>query len=350
MKKLDIRNLAKLSGGEFVSFYLPTNRSATNNKEDLIRFKNLLTEADKLLKEKCGLKDSKDFLEGAEELYDNPEFWKNAPNGLAVLVNNDETKVIKLEGKTPEKVVVSDKFHLLPLLNYYEFLNETYILDISRDRFNLYYGDHEGIREVETPNIKNNFKELFDDKDIQQDTHRSGGGMISYKTKSEIDSVETEKYLRYVAKELGSFLQDKKIPVLVFGTVEVVSDFKEYAKGDINITKVIDKPLEAMNPKELNKELKEILLPKYEKQIANLIDNLNLEISRDKGTDNASRAMEEAKNGRIDTLFITKDGGGLKTDDVDELLRNVLISDGDVVVVDENITEFPMGVGAIYRY
>lgn len=353
MAKLDIRKLAEKKDDVFVSIYLPTHRNSPENKQDRIRFKNLLTEANNKIKEKFPDKDIKDLLKDAENLYENVEFWNQAKDGLAVLIDSKETEIIRLEGKIPEKVVVGERFHLLPLLNYYEFLNERYILDVSRDRFKLYYADQEGIEKLETPGIEQNFTDLYDDKDIQsniQATRGAANAFHGHKSKPEIDEVEREKYLRYISKGLSGFFKDKDLPIALFGTTEVVTFFKEIAKNELNITKVIDKPLVALNGKEIFDELKEALMPGFKENMEKMLENLNLEVSRDKGTDNASRITQEAKNGRIETLFTNMQGAGLDDDKFDELVQDVLTTDGKVVVIDENINEFPMGMGAIYRY
>lgn len=351
MDRLNLKELAGKKDGVFVSIYLPTHRNAPENKQDRIRFKNLLGEVSSQLKEKFPKVNTGELLKEAENLHADENFWNYTRDGLAFLVNGEGAKIIQLEGNVPERVVVGERFHLLPLLNYYEFMNATYILDVSKDRFKLYYGNHEGIKEVETPDVHQRFSELYDDKDIQSAMQSAGGGILhGQKSKSEIDKIETEKYLRYVAKGIGNFIKQKPAPIVVFGTTEVVSAFKELAKNEMNITKVIDKPLVALNTQEIYAELKSILLPRFEKEMEELIENLNLEISQDRGTDNASRILEDAKTGRVRMLFTGTDRGDLAQEDFDALIQDVLTTDGEVVVIDEERTDFPIGLGAIYRY
>ncbi|NLY35804.1 MAG: hypothetical protein GX046_01065 [Tissierellia bacterium] len=345
MANINIKELAKTNGGIYVSMYLPTHRNAPENKQDRIRFKNLINQAEKELQDNFALKNPLTFLKEAEKLYQDVMFWTHASDGLALLISEDNTRILKLEGHIPERLVVGSRFHLLPLLNYYEFMNESYILDIAKDRFKLYYGGQEGIIEVETAEIDQSFNELFDDRDIQSDNHHS---MRS--SKSELNELETEKYLRYVAKGLGKFMRGESMPLLVFGTTEVVSDFKEYSKGELDIYRFFDKPLGSLNLNEIYQKLKEILLPRYEREIESYLSVLNDEIARDRGTDNESLVLREAPSGRIESLFIASDMGGLIEEEADKLIQNVITTDGKVILIDESITPFPMGVGAIFRY
>lgn len=352
MANINIKELAKKNGGVYVSIYLPTHRNAPENKQDRIRFKNLISQAEKTLLEKFEMRNPSKFLEKAENLYKDLMFWTHASDGLALLIDEEETRILKLEGKIPERLVVGPRFHLLPLLNYYEFMNESYILDIAKNRFRLYYGSREGIIGVDTPELSQNFEELFDDRDLQSDHHHSGrvANYQGLQSKAEINEKETEKYLRYVAKGLAKLLKGDELPLLVFGTREVLSLFKEYSRDDLDIYQMIDKPLSSLHINQIYGKLKEILLPRYEKEIDNYLVELNNEIAKDRGTDNESLVLREAPTGRIEALFIAEDMGGLIEDEADKLVQNVLNTDGKVVLIDEDVTSFPMGLGAIFRY
>ncbi len=352
MKRTDIEKLASMKDGVFVSIYLPTHRSSPENKQDRIRYKNLLNEVEEGLKSLLDINKTGDFLKEAEAIYQDEEFWVRTLDGLAVLISEEGTEVLLLEGLIPERVVISDRFHLLPLMNYYEFLNDTYILDVSRDRFKLFYGDSEGIREIETPGVEQNFKDLFDDKDIQSDLHSTRGttaGFHGHKAKPEIDQKETEKYLRYIIKGLANLTKDKDIPMMVFGTTEVVSQFKELANG-LNISKVVDKPIDSVHINDLPKLLKEELLPPYIEKISERIDKLNTELAQERGSNNIEEIKKESEAGRISTLFINLDLGGMDVLDADKLVQDVLMTNGEVVLIDNNLSEFDYGVAAKYRY
>lgn len=344
MANINIRELAEVNGGINVSIYLPTHRKAPENKQDRIRFKNLINQAEKELEEKFEMKNPSTFLKEAENLYQDLMFWAHATDGLALLINEEETLVFKLVGTIPERLVVGERFHLLPLLNYYEFINESYILDISKDRFKLYFGSHEGVVEVETPGIEQSFDELFDDQDIQSTNYYSERA-----SKPGLDRIETEKYFRYVIKKLANFLEDDA-PLLVFGTTEVLSVFSDYSKDRLDILRLIDKPLGSLQTNQIYGKLKDILLPQYKEEVESHLLNLNDEVARDRGTDNESLVIHQAPSGRIETLFIAEDMGGLIEEEADKLVQNVLTTDGEVVLIDESITPFPMGVGAIFRY
>ncbi len=133
MENLGLRNLLEKKDGVFVSIYLPTHRTSPDNKQDKIRFNNLLNKASKEIETKYENVKPQEFLKEARKIHDDLNFWNHGTEGLAVLIDSEETRVIRLTGVVPEFVVVGEQFHILPLINYYELPSNYYLLDISRD-------------------------------------------------------------------------------------------------------------------------------------------------------------------------------------------------------------------------
>lgn len=353
MKKINLKYLSDTKDGLYVSIYLPTHRIFSDVQQDKIRFKNLLSEAESVLQEKHDMKDTDAFLGEAKRLQDDNMFWNHMADGLAVLINDQETNIFKLEGNAPELVHVGERFHLLPLMNEYEFLSDAYILDIAKDRFKLYHGDRESFEEIETPDVYQNFTDLFDDKDLQPGFHSTGGSDTSFhshSSASQTDERETEKYLRYVVNGLSDFFKEKKEPIILFGTTEVATQFGNMAEGRLNITKIVEQPLNIQGLSDLADKLKETLLPDYKRDVEKRIEELKNLIGADKGSENTSRIINESEGGRIQTLFIGNTLGGLDITEADQLVQNVINTDGEVLVIDESLTDFEMGIGATFRY
>ncbi|MFB0971437.1 MAG: hypothetical protein GX666_00855 [Tissierellia bacterium] len=353
MENIRIRDLLEKKDDVFVSIYLPTHRTSPDNKQDKIRFNNLLNKASKELEEKYEKVKPQEFLKEARKIHDDLNFWNYGTEGLAVLVDSEQTRVIRFTGDVPELVVVGSQFHILPLINYYELPNDYYLLDISRDRFKIYELSSESMEELDTPEIHEHFSDLFDDRDLENRVVSTGGSETSFhghKAKPEIDEKETEKYFRYLSKELGNFFKAKGNPIILFGTTENVADFKEISKDDLNIFASIDKPLDSMDDKGTIDALRQKLLPRYVDTVKGRLDGLNTEISRDMGTDNASRIVTDAPTGRIETLFISTKYDKLEVEEIDKLIAEVINGGGEVVLVDVNETQFPMEMGAKYRF
>lgn len=354
MEKLNVKNLVEKDGEVFVSIYMPTHRTSLDNKQDKVRFNNLLNAAKKELQEKYPNLDAEKYLEKITELKNNSNFWDNGNEGLAILVSDKDTEVHRLKGNTPEKLVVGERFHLLPLLNFYELPNNYYLLDISRDRFQLYQIGMDGLDEIDTPRVYKNFNELFDDRDVSDGDLKNSGGSAStfhgHNAKPEVDERETEKYFRHVSSGLSTFFKARSYPIILFGTTENVSEFKNIANGEIDIVHTIDKPLDSMDERELLETLRTNLLPEYLKEVDEKIEVLNTSIANDKGSDNASRLLKDSETGRIQRLFVNKDYHKESDIDLDKLIYDVIAAGGEIVLVDEEHNKLETGIAAEYRY
>lgn len=350
MDKIRLRELAGKIDKPLVSIYLPTHETSRETKQDAVRYKNLLTQAENKVKEMGADVDRAKFFAEADKLKEDTGFWNQTTGGLAVLIDKDETQIMRLHGKVEEKVVVGDRFHILPLLNYYESPNDYYLLDISRDRFVLYSYIDGYIHEMETPDIYNKFTDLFDDKDLETRTNPTRGREIGghgHQSKPEVDEKNTEKYFRYVADELGKFIKADPLPIILFGTTENAAKFANIATH-LDIYDAIDKPLHSLNQLELYEELKKKLLPKYIKKIDDRINGLNTEIGQDRGSGNATEILWEAGSGRIDNLFVSTKQA--EVEKIDELVSAVIHGGGEIIVVDPDQSSFDKSIAATYRY
>ena len=84
----DLLNLVEASGDRFVSLYLPTCSAGREMLQNPIRFKTLLHKAAEALFAK-GMNGSelRSFLEPAQDLLEQPQFWTTQSHGLAVFVS-----------------------------------------------------------------------------------------------------------------------------------------------------------------------------------------------------------------------------------------------------------------------
>lgn len=90
----DVEQLAAIQGQPSMSLYLPTHQAGPDTRENPIRYKNLLSEAEAQFG-RAGWEGASDVLEAARELGDF-RFWQNQRQGLAVFVSGGERFVYGL--------------------------------------------------------------------------------------------------------------------------------------------------------------------------------------------------------------------------------------------------------------
>lgn len=348
MRYQEIIELAKKNEKPLVSIYMPTHIGA-DSQQDPTRLNNLLREANNILSENDEYEiDVEEFLSEAESIIDDNDFWNKNTDGLGILIDSENTHIFRLNGNIEEELYIGEHFDIIPLIDYYELPNDYYFLDLSKDRFSLYSYKDGKLNETDNE-IYKRFTDLFDDRDIEVEgspTKGKSDSVHGYHTSSSVEEKERDKYFRYLADELKTFLQNKEEKLILFGTTENISEFKNMIDFDVYAT--IEKPFSSIDRKDLYEVLKDNLLDKYIKEIDERIDGLKTEIGQDRGNDDIYRIKLDAQKGKIETLFLARDLA--HDDEINRLVSDVYIAGGEVVIVDREYNNFDIEAGANYRY
>ena len=346
MNKLDLRTLVEKNEDIAISIYIKTFRTNPENQQSITKLKNNLKKAESILSER-GI-ESESFLEKAYELIEDNNFWYYNDDGLAILIDKNDTYIFNLNGNIKESFTVSENFHLLPLLNYYEIPNDYYFLDLSKDSIGI-YSYKNGILNKEDTEIYEKFNQLFSDKDNEIEGSHTRGASNSfhnYHTSSSEDEKNREKYFRYLNDELKDFLKNKEEKLILFGTTENISEFVSIS--DIELYESIDKPFDSIESNELYNVLKDNLINKYIDSMKVKVDNLMTSIANEKGSDNFSRILNDSKSGKISELYISSNFD--QNDDLDKLISTVLLTSGEIYLINPELNNFNFNVAAKYRY
>src|SRR5919202_3201071 len=156
MSLLAVEELKELVGqpkGLFVSIYMPIDRVTAEIQQNSTRLKALMQEAASSLVE-GGLDDGQvsDFLQPIQELIDSDgSFWVEDNNdGLAVFLTAGVFRYYRLPLSFQELVVVTDRFHLKPLLPLLITGDEQYyVLALSQKDVKFFSCKRDKVREIE---------------------------------------------------------------------------------------------------------------------------------------------------------------------------------------------------------
>jgi len=110
-----IRSLLRPHVPPCVSVYQPTHRHYPDNRQDPIRFKNLVRQVDAALRPRY--RDVDDLLAPFRALALDATFWNHTLDGLAVLGARGLFHVFLVQRPVRELTRVADTFHVRPLLS-----------------------------------------------------------------------------------------------------------------------------------------------------------------------------------------------------------------------------------------
>jgi hypothetical protein len=110
--------LTNANANTLVSVYMPMQRTGRERRQNLIRFRNLVDDAEKFLADEPDAAQAKKLLTALQRLRDDPEHptWEHPGEGLAVLATHEDVHVFSLPVPVEEQVHVGERYYLKPLL------------------------------------------------------------------------------------------------------------------------------------------------------------------------------------------------------------------------------------------
>lgn len=157
----ELKSLIEHPKTSCISIYMPAHKAGPPIRQDPIRFKNLLKEAEERLVE-AGIRhtDALEFLKPAQEL-DTPDFWRHQDQGLVVFIAPDFFGYYRLPCDFDELVVVTDHFHIKPLFPLLIEDGRFYILNLSQEGIKLFEATRYSIEEIELEDLPQTMDEAL---------------------------------------------------------------------------------------------------------------------------------------------------------------------------------------------
>lgn len=221
----DLMTLIERTNGPSVSMYLPTHR-AGGIEEDRIRFKNMLGDGDQRLRE-MGLRgpEAGELLEPAQKLLPDMHFWKYQSDGLALFASPGLFKYYQLPITFQALLVVSERFHIKPLLRLLSIHHPYYVLALSQKSVRLLHCSREDCSAITSDSIPSSLAEAlkYDDPEKQLQFHT---GTSDFKGKRAAifhghgvgkDDTKTDilRFSRHVAKGVQEVLKEEQSPLIL---------------------------------------------------------------------------------------------------------------------------------------
>lgn len=224
---------AASSPTELVSLYLPTHRAGREVTQDPVLFRRLVASAAEEVTDG-------ELLAAATRLVDDREFWSHGSSGLAVLAGPDGTTAIRLSDPTAEFTVVSDRFHLKPLMAALARRVEFDVLAISRHSVRLVTVTGSRAVETEVADLPASMPDAlrWDDREPQLQSHsgnRTGGGQVAaafHGQGSANDSrdVDLERYLHLVDHAIVAHRTGSTRPLVLAGVDDIVGAYRKVTR------------------------------------------------------------------------------------------------------------------------
>jgi hypothetical protein len=219
-------------------------------------------------------------------------------------------RVLRLPAEFPELVVVSDKFHVRPLLPTLAVGHSFYVIALSKGATHLYRGTRYRISETDVPEMPAGMEDALWYLDREgQLQHRSGGGRAIFHGHGGVkDTAEDElaQYLRKVDKAVAGLLAGQRVPLVAAGLDGVVARYRQLARHPYLLEDAILGNPDDLSMEQIHAAAWAIAEPRFvdlrTRQEAAMEAKLGTSATSIKLEDVARAAFE----GRVDALWIAK--------------------------------------------
>lgn len=305
-----IRDLINQKGENLVTITLPTHEKGEESKQDPIRFKNLLSEAEKKLEErvkKNGFADK--FLKPAKELLDTPMFWSHQKQGLAVYITEDSFETYKLPYEVNEQVFVNNHFLITPLLPMTSMDGTFTVLAASRKNVRLLRCSRNSVHDI-TPDIETSVSDYLEvDPQKQLQFHSGAKGQAAvyhgHNANEEDKMIVVEAFYREIEKELTEAMNKANDPLIIVGLVENANLYEKVNNYNRLVEEKVNHNPDELSDKELRDKGWEVVKHYFLAEMYQSLKKFS-EYGEDRVSNNLGEIIESTVMGKSSTIFISR--------------------------------------------
>lgn len=313
----DVHRLLKHRNGMAVSLYMPAERRGPETRQNPIRFKNLLRRAESLWAEAAGEPAPDAVFAPGRELVTDHGFWQNQGDGLAVFLSADGLEGYRLPVPFEELPVVTDRFHVKPLIRFVNEDRRFFLLALSGRHARLFRCARQTVREIAPEEMPRSFQEALaydlPQKQLQFHTgtgeggdrraavyHGQGGGG------QDDDHEIFRRFCKAVRAGVNEILGDGDAPLVLAGAEPLVSVFRE-----VNTYPHLAEATVGGNPDEQSAEaLRDAgwtaLEPRIARERADAVDRFMDRSGADQASQDLRQVLPAALHGRVELLLFAE--------------------------------------------
>ena len=314
----DLIRLINIEKELFITIYMPTIRKNVDIKQNPIRLKSLLRDAESKLYEMDMRKaEVEKILAPASDLIDQTKFWKNQSDGLVIFLYPEGIHYFRLPIEFKESLTISNKLYIKPLLALFSGNGQFHILAISKNQARLFKGTRQMVKEIELEHAPEGVSDVQVDDDPGNlpltTSHVQSGSGLSYNksgqgqaNQDDYEENQLTKYLKQVDNLICQIERKENIPLILAGVEYIIPIYKGISKYPYIVDEFIKGNPEILSGEELRDMAWKIVEPIFteDQRVAEAkFDQFSGQKNKLFST-KLNRIIPAAYSGQIESLFI----------------------------------------------
>ncbi len=375
----DLKYLAETENGWHVSLFMPAYPAGADTAQNPIRFHNLLREAeDRLLALGMRAAEVRDLLAPAVRLLKDTAFWQDQAGGLAMYLAYEQFRVYRVPIALDERVVVSHRFAVSPLLPLLDSAVSYYVLALDQQGAHLYHCTPNTCQPIDLPGAPHGLEETLPFGSLERREHSyavaTGGGRgtsLYYGVGSRLDEAKTqlERYCRAIDRAVQMRLGSEQAPLVLAGVESLLAVYRGVSDYPHLTARNVVGAVKASPPADLHAQSWPLVEPVFLQACDAAMACYERLLGTGLAAQDLSDIVPAAALGRVDTLFLARGSEqwgryepvlqqvtlheSRDSDDIDlvEMVAvQTLLHDGALYVVSPDRLGASAPVAAIYRY
>ena len=314
----DLKFLSTHTSDYCVSVFMPTHRSGPRKEQDPIRLKNLLKQAEERLEElSLPPKEIELLLEAPRGLLDDFAFWRHQSDGLALFFSKDILRSFCVPLNFTELTVVSNTFHVKPLLPMLINNGHFYLLSLSQKEVRLMEGNRIELEEAKLEKSPPPMDEALGFSMYKKESRlssegrpavlRERSGAIRSPNPEEDEKKWILSWLHVVDDCISDKVNSTPSPLVVACLDYLFPLFKDATSYSRLVEEHISCNPEEMSAKELHEKAWALVEPIFKKKKNEAAARYKNLIETDRTSAETETVVLAALHGRVDTLFVDVD-------------------------------------------
>ena len=375
LSKTELQSLLGIQPSACVSLYLPTHPAGRETRQDPIRLKNQLAQAEAQLGE-AGVSESEQqrLLKPAFDLLEAGDFWQHQDSGLALFITSEQLRTYQVPLEFEPMTVVGNQLYVKPLIPLMTDDGQFYVLAASQNKVALYQATRSSIQPVDLGNTPLSLESAlrYDDPEASLQGHTgsrmggSSGGQTVFHGQGggkDTDNSDILRFFHLVADGVESVLGGQTVPLVFMGVDFLFPIYQEANEYPHLMEEAVAFQPDQLSPEEVRDRAIEVVDPYFGTKRQAAVERYGNLLDKKQATADLQTILNASHDGQIDTLLLAAGAevwGSFdaesrqisqheeRTADSHELLYmaavQALFTDAEVFIVDR--AEVPDGVDA----